>query len=113
MYSISLVLLCCQRSRPLFARHARNAAESTGARHRNLKELISVHRSDWIVIGVVTGLNAVAFIAIAITTLLAGPEWLEFVIVLAMVVVTLLGAYWVLFAPEDMPKERSGGDRSE
>ncbi len=70
-----------------------------------------MHRSDWIVIGVVTALNAVAFIAIALLTLLAGPEWLEFVIVMGMVVVTLLGAYWVLFAPEDIPKERSGGDQ--
>ncbi len=72
-----------------------------------------MHRSDWIVIGVVTGLNAVALIAVALLTLLAGPEWLEFVIVMGMVVVTLLGAYWVLFAPEDIPKERSGGDRRE
>ncbi len=72
-----------------------------------------VHRSDWTVIGVVVGLNALALIAIVIVTLLAGPEWLEFVIVMAMVAVTLLGAYWVLFAPEEIPKERSGGNRRE
>ena len=63
------------------------------------------------VIGVVLALDALALVAIAIITVLAGPEWLEFAIVMAMVIVTLLGAYWVLFAPEDIPEER-GGDRS-
>ena len=65
-----------------------------------------MQRNDWIVIGVVFALDAVAIIAIAIITLLAGPVWLEFVIVMAMVIVTLLGAYWVLFAPEDIAEER-------
>ena len=69
-----------------------------------------MQRNDWIVIGVVFALDAVALIAIAIITLLAGPEWLEFVIVMAMVIATLLGAYWVLFAPEDIAEER-GEDR--
>jgi hypothetical protein len=65
-----------------------------------------MQRNDWIVIGVVFALDAVALIAIAIITLLAGPEWLEFVVVMAMVIATLLGAYWVLFAPEDIAEER-------
>ena len=69
-----------------------------------------MQRNDWMVIGVVLALDALALVAIAIITLLAGPEWLEFAIVMAMVIVTLLGAYWVLFAPEDIPEER-GGDR--
>ena len=70
-----------------------------------------MQRNDWMVIGVVLALDALALVAIAIITVLAGPEWLEFAIVMAMVIVTLLGAYWVLFAPEDIPEER-GGDRS-
>ena len=69
--------------------------------------------SDWIVIGVVLVLDVISTIAIAVITLLAGPTWLEFVIMLAMFIVTLLGAYWVLFAPEDIPKEHGGDDERE
>lgn len=72
-----------------------------------------MQRSDWIVIGIVLVLDAVGITAIALITLLAGPVWLEFVLVLAMFIVTLLGAYWVLFAPEDIPEERHGGVRRE
>jgi hypothetical protein len=69
--------------------------------------------SDWIVIGVVLVLDVISTIAIAVITLLAGPTWLEFVVMLAMFIVTLLGAYWVLFAPEDIPKEHGGDDERE
>ena len=72
-----------------------------------------MQRSDWIVIGIVLVLDAAGITAIALITLLAGPVWLEFVLVLAMFIVTLLGAYWVLFAPEDIPEERHGGVRRE
>jgi Kef-type K+ transport system membrane component KefB len=72
-----------------------------------------LQRSDWIVIGVVLILDVISTIAIAIITLLAGPVWLEFVVMLAMFIVTLLGAYWVLFAPEDIPKEHGGDERRE
>jgi hypothetical protein len=72
-----------------------------------------LQRSDWIVIGVVLVLDVISTIAIAVITLLAGPTWLEFVIMLAMFIVTLLGAYWVLFAPEDIPKEHGGDDERE
>ena len=72
-----------------------------------------MQRSDWIVIGVVLVLDVISTIAIAVITLLAGPIWLEFVIMLAMFIVTLLGAYWVLFAPEDIPKEHGGDDERE
>ena len=72
-----------------------------------------MQRSDWIVIGVVLVLDVISTIAIAVITLLAGPTWLEFVIMLAMFIVTLLGAYWVLFAPEDIPKEYGGDDERE
>ena len=72
-----------------------------------------MQRSDWIVIGVVLVLDVISTIAIAVITLLAGPTWLEFVIMLAMFIVTLLGAYWVLFAPEDIPKEHGGDDERE
>src|SRR5919202_6510066 len=73
----------------------------------------SVQRSDWIVIEIVLVLDAAGITAIALITLLAGPVWLEFVLVLAMFIVTLLGAYWVLFAPEDIPKEHGGDDERE
>ena len=72
-----------------------------------------MQRSDWIVIGVVLVLDVISTIAIAVITLLAGPTWLEFVIMLAMFIVALLGAYWVLFAPEDIPKEHGGDDERE
>ena len=72
-----------------------------------------MQRSDWIVIGVVLVLDVISTIAIAVITLLAGPTWLEFVVMLAMFIVTLLGAYWVLFAPEDIPKEHGGDDERE
>jgi hypothetical protein len=68
-----------------------------------------MQRSDWLVIGIVLALDLLATIAISLLTVLAGgPVWLEFVLVLAMFVVTLVGAYWVLFAPEDIPEERKG-----
>ena len=72
-----------------------------------------MQRSDWIVIGVVLVLDVISTIAIAVITLLAGPTWLEFVVMLAMFIVTLLGAYGVLFAPEDIPKEHGGDDERE
>jgi disulfide bond formation protein DsbB len=68
-------------------------------------------RSDWIVIGIVLVVDLLAIIAIALLTLLEGPVWLKFVIMLAMFIVTLIGAYWVLFAPEEISKERGGDGR--
>ncbi len=65
-------------------------------------------RSDWIVIGIVLVVDLLAIIAIGLLVVLAGPVWLEFVIMLAMFIVTLIGAYWVLFAPEEISKERGG-----
>ena len=65
-----------------------------------------MQRSDWIVIGIVLVVDLLAIIAIAILVVLEGPVWLQFVIMLAMFVVTLIGAYWVLFAPEDISRER-------
>ncbi len=50
-------------------------------------------RSDWIVIGIVLVVDLLAIIAIALLTLLEGPVWLKFVIMLAMFIVTLIGAY--------------------
>jgi Kef-type K+ transport system membrane component KefB len=67
-----------------------------------------MQRSDWVVIGIVLVVDLLAIIAIAILTVLAGPVWAQFVIMLAMFIVTLIGAYWVLFAPEDISKERGG-----
>jgi hypothetical protein len=68
-------------------------------------------RSDWVVIGIVLVLNLPAIVAIALLTLLEGPVWLKFGIMLAMFIVTLIGAYWVLFAPVDISKERGGDGR--
>ncbi len=66
-----------------------------------------MQRSDWIVIGLVLVVDLLAIIAIALLTVLVeGSVWLQFVIMLAMFVVTLIGAYWVLFAREDISEER-------
>jgi len=67
-----------------------------------------MQRSDWIVIGIVLVVDLLAIIAIGLLAPLEGPVWLQFVIMLAMFIVTLIGAYWVLFAPEDISKERGG-----
>ena len=65
-----------------------------------------MQRSDWIVIGIVLVVDLLAIIAIGLLVVLEGPVWLQFVIMLAMFVVTLIGAYWVLFAPEHISRER-------
>ncbi len=65
-----------------------------------------MQRSDWIVIGVIVALIAAGQIAIALLTLLEGPEWIEFVIAMVLFVVALAGAYWFIFAPQSLPQER-------
>ena len=52
---------------------------------------------DWIVIGVVMALDALAFSAIALIKikLLKGPEWLEFAIVIGLGIFTLLGGAYI------------------
>ncbi len=59
------------------------------------------------VTGVVFGLDVVTLVVMVIITLLTSLEWLEFVVVMDMIIVTL-GAYWVPFVPEDISEERRG-----
>ncbi len=65
-----------------------------------------MQRSDKIVIGILIVLAVVGEIAIALLTLLQGPEWIEFVIVMVLFVAILAGAYWFVLAPQSLPEER-------
>jgi protein-S-isoprenylcysteine O-methyltransferase Ste14 len=65
-----------------------------------------MQRSDKIVIGILIVLAVVGEIAIALLTLLEGPEWIEFVIVMVLFVAILAGAYWFVLAPQSLPEER-------
>ncbi len=65
-----------------------------------------MQRSDQIVIGVMVVLAVVGETAIALLTLLQGPEWIEFVIVMVLFVAALLASYWFVFAPQSLPEER-------
>ena len=65
-----------------------------------------MQRSDWIVIGIIVALIVAGEIAIALLTLLEGPEWIEFVIAMVLFVATLAGAYWFVLAPQSLPEER-------
>lgn len=65
-----------------------------------------MQRSDKIVIGILIVLAVVGEIAIALLTLLEGPEWIEFVIAMVLFVAALAGAYWFVLAPQSLPEER-------
>ena len=65
-----------------------------------------MQRSDMIVIGVIVALVVAGEIAIALLTLLEGPEWIEFAIAMVLFIATLAGAYWFVFAPQSLPEER-------
>ena len=65
-----------------------------------------MQRSDWIVIGVIVALIVAGEIAIALLTLLEGPEWIEFVIAMVLFGAALAGAYWFVLAPQSLPEER-------
>jgi protein-S-isoprenylcysteine O-methyltransferase Ste14 len=65
-----------------------------------------MQRSDWIVIGLLIVLAVVGETAIALLTLLEGPEWIEFVIVLVLFAAILVGACWFVIAPQSLPEER-------
>jgi hypothetical protein len=57
------------------------------------------------VIAVLVVLAIAAGIVITFLTLLGGPKWIKFMIVLALFIATLIGSYWFSLAPQRQLEE--------
>ena len=69
-----------------------------------------MRKGDRITIAVLVVLGAIAFVAIGVMTLLEAPEYLEFLVALAMFAAILVGSYLFVVTPQKQREEESDTD---